>query len=89
LLTNFHKIWHSVSDKCLSTSLNVGNQSVNQSISQSINLSISFFIKRHWQMQWRYIEQQCKCRKMSINISVQHADEEIISQEAGFRFRQH
>jgi len=26
---------------------------------------------------------------MSVNISVQHADEEIISQEAGFSFRQH
>jgi len=26
---------------------------------------------------------------MPVNISVQHADEEIISQEAGFSFRQH
>jgi len=26
---------------------------------------------------------------MSVNISVKHADEEIISQEAGFSFRQH
>jgi len=26
---------------------------------------------------------------MSVNISVQHADEEIISQEAAFSFRQH
>jgi len=30
-----------------------------------------------------------KERKMSINISVQHADKEIISQEAGFSSRQH
>jgi len=26
---------------------------------------------------------------MSVNIGVQHADEESISQEAGFSFRQH
>jgi len=32
---------------------------------QSINQSVSFFIERHWQTQWRYIQQQRKCQKFS------------------------
>jgi len=55
------------------------NQSINQSISllNVIDNAVT------------YIEKQCKYIKMSVNISVQHADEEIISQEAGFSSSQH
>ena len=56
------------------------------SINQAINY---FFIKRHWEKQCRYTKQQCKCRKMSVDITVQHSDEEITLQEAVFSFRQH
>jgi len=51
---------------------------------QSINQSISLLNVTDNAV--TYIEKQCKYIKMAVNISVQHADEEIISQEAGFSF---